>query len=838
MNPRKLLILAPLSITFYVIASSTNPPGNGTTSQLWGENGELHSSTSRLPDFSFAGFASGEATIPDLPVVANAADFGANGSDNLDDTAAIRNAINATNNGALYIPPGTYILSSRIYFNKSNFVIRGAGEGQTIFYMPQSLSTLEGRAELPYDGGFFQIGGSPSSGSLIGSLASNASRGDYAVTLNTTPTVTVGQKVRLRSNNANSLGLHLLNGQTVGSQTPSNFFYYTDTVLKVAAVNGNQITFDRPLRLDARPEWASQIRTYSPAMTNFGLEDVTFKFGGTPKRAHNDEEGFNAIDFTGGENCWVRRVTFIDADNCLLVKDSRFCQFSDLTFKAELRSGNDTGHHGLWVKEYTQGCLFTAFDFQTSFVHDLSVEGLAHANVFSKGSGVRLNLDHHANLPYENLFTDLQAGNIGRLYASGGASTRKPHTASRSTIWNIQKTSGNAPSIPNWPLFNVIGVAGYTPSTNPTGNTWIEPISNLNPPDLHLAQQQKRLGTTPIDLPTPIIISTGTGGNAPLTLQFDGSQSTIPNGSISSYTWDFGDGTTANGATTSHTFPAGTFDVCLIVTGDNGSSASTNLTINSGSLLSLQAEDANISNGAIESNHQGFNETGFVNLNPTSSSIEWNNVDGASGGPTTVTIRYALGNNDRTANLIVNGNTQPITFANTGAWNNWVELTAEITLNSGTTNTIRIETTGQDSGNIDQISLPSSSSNLPSYSQWQSTQTWGSIPASQQELNNDPDGDGLNNGLERVLGTSPTSPNPNYLSNTLSSSNTNTISFSYPKTSYWFTTNLEQSTDLENWTNVDSVTEYYNSQTQQYFINHPLTTDNDPKYFYRLTFSQ
>jgi chitodextrinase len=87
---------------------------------------------------------------------------------------------------------------------------------------------------------------------------------------------------------------------------------------------------------------------------------------------------------------------------------------------------------------------------------------------------------------------------------------------------------------------------------------------------------------------TSIQVDAGTAPNQPpvaaytssctfLACTFDGSASTDPDGTITSYAWDFGDGTTATGPTASHTFAAGgTYHVALTVT-DN-SSAPTTLT--------------------------------------------------------------------------------------------------------------------------------------------------------------------------------------------------------------------------------------------------------------------
>jgi len=66
-------------------------------------------------------------------------------------------------------------------------------------------------------------------------------------------------------------------------------------------------------------------------------------------------------------------------------------------------------------------------------------------------------------------------------------------------------------------------------------------------------------------------------GAAPLTVSFDAGTSYDPDGTIVSYSWDFGDGETDTGVTTSHTFTtttAQTYTVTLTVTDDNGATAS------------------------------------------------------------------------------------------------------------------------------------------------------------------------------------------------------------------------------------------------------------------------
>jgi hypothetical protein len=119
-----------------------------------------------------------------------------------------------------------------------------------------------------------------------------------------------------------------------------------------------------------------------------------------------------------------------------------------------------------------------------------------------------------------------------------------------------------------------------------------------------------------------------------------------------------------------------------------------------------QAEDAVVSGCWIESNHSGYYGTGFVNFPSSDGYVEYQNVDGGAGGSTTLRFRFALGaTSARTGQLRVNGVNQNITFDPTGAWNSWAIKEVVVTLNSGTNNTIRLSSTGQDLANQDQLQV-------------------------------------------------------------------------------------------------------------------------------------
>jgi rhamnogalacturonan endolyase len=120
------------------------------------------------------------------------------------------------------------------------------------------------------------------------------------------------------------------------------------------------------------------------------------------------------------------------------------------------------------------------------------------------------------------------------------------------------------------------------------------------------------------------------------------------------------------------------------------------------------SENAFFGNGTVfENTNGGFNGMGYVNFPATGGFLEFSGVEGGSGGSRTLLFRYALGvTTSRSGRLIVNGVSQNITFNPTGAWTTWVNLQVIVNLNSGATNTVRLESTGQDLGNIDELQLP------------------------------------------------------------------------------------------------------------------------------------
>ncbi len=119
-----------------------------------------------------------------------------------------------------------------------------------------------------------------------------------------------------------------------------------------------------------------------------------------------------------------------------------------------------------------------------------------------------------------------------------------------------------------------------------------------------------------------------------------------------------------------------------------------------------QAENGVLGGGTVtESTNGGFIGNGYVNASASGGYVEISGVDGRGGGSKTLAVRFALGvTASRTGRLLVNGVAQNITFNSTGTWTAWSTLNVAVTLNNGS-NVLRFESTGQDLGNIDQVTV-------------------------------------------------------------------------------------------------------------------------------------
>jgi hypothetical protein len=227
-----------------------------------------------------------------------------------------------------------------------------------------------------------------------------------------------------------------------------------------------------------------------------GIERLRFEFPNLPYQGHFTELGYNAIAISGARNCWIRDLHVHNCDSGIFISGltSTVSQIVFTSERAREPSRQATGHHGITLGG--QDNLLTDFDYQTRFMHDITVTRGSSGNVAMRGKALDLCFDHHRYAPHSNLFTDIDLGEGTRMFQSGGGAALGRHSAAWETFWGIR-----AKRPQSWPngwgpnMMNLVGLrADQGAVTDPAGR-WFEPIdpAELTPRNLYEAQLEKRL---------------------------------------------------------------------------------------------------------------------------------------------------------------------------------------------------------------------------------------------------------------------------------------------------------------------------------------------------------
>lgn len=155
--------------------------------------------------------------------------------------------------------------------------------------------------------------------------------------------------------------------------------------------------------------------------------------------------------------------------------------------------------------------------------------------------------------------------------------------------------------------------------------------------------------------PVAAISATTTSGIAPLTVSFSGIGSTDADGTIVSYSWDLGNGTSATGLTASATYAtAGTYTATLTVVDSDGlaDTAVVSVTVNSPpNVPPVAMASANVTSGLAPLTVT-FSSTGSYDPDGSLASYKWDFGDGTSSTAVSPTKTYTVPGN-YTAKLTV-----------------------------------------------------------------------------------------------------------------------------------------------------------------------------------------
>ncbi len=497
----------PVMVQLLDVSEPGSPPSH---SLLWGVNGELWNPRGRLPDFSYAGYQSGESPLPNPTPTINVANFGVIPNDGQDDQPLIQQIIDNNSNAVLFFPSGVYELHRAIIINKSNIVLKGSSElaTGTVFYAPFSATVFEGgyRNNFTYghEGNIFSFRGSTSSTNYP--IIAPCKRGDRTITVQDAQQYfSPGDLIGLRWTDDHLYGSfweHIHNNQTDNwsTDTPCSWGGADDTkYFTIERIEKHLITLKEPLPLDIQLNWIPKVFKTNH-IEEVGIRDIRIEFDSPTAAQHLSEPGFNGIGFFHVKNGWINNVTIVNSDNGIQIgKGTVNCTAKDITI-----SGRQ-GHHAIYISdsEYNllEGTEINVSNVNQPWLHGVSFDHGGHGNVASRTSGNALiRMDFHKDSPFENLITNTQSE---WNHNSSGAFCAGPNAAARNTWWNNFGTSyephdGYGKEFGHIQC-NVIGDLGM-PVLYTENREWYEHKPSVSPSNLYEGQLNYRLTNNPMSV--------------------------------------------------------------------------------------------------------------------------------------------------------------------------------------------------------------------------------------------------------------------------------------------------------------------------------------------------
>jgi hypothetical protein len=508
-----------------------------------------------IPDFSYAGYQYGEKPIPNpQATIVNATDFGVIANDNLDDSKALLKAIEScqalAGNVILQLPAGKIILSSILYMERSNFILRGAGTDQNgteiycprpMMYLkdPESLTELreylltfdkrqrekENNIDLPFSqyawsGGMIwtQIPGErvksylekyDPEGNVLAKITTGK-RGDFTITATDINSIKKGDVVELQLFNKDGQNGEIIKAlYNNAAVKPGSHHWQFPTLplvrqqVEVVAVQGNKITLKDPLMIDIKAAYAGQLVEWKH-LSEVGIENFRITFPDAPRVAHHVEPGYNGIFLTRLFNSWVKNVTIHNADSGILTEE-----IANTTLENITTEGANLAHYTVALGG-VHNILIKNLKVFNEAVHPLSFNTFSTKNVYQYCTVYKSPiLDQHSGLNHQNLFDattvyiEPNSANSYPIFGGGGADYWKPSHAAFSAFWNLNVQVPQSfkdktillNGLKDGPFASLIGVHGnanYSVSYEPNATISLTNQEMVAVPSLYDYQLQAR----------------------------------------------------------------------------------------------------------------------------------------------------------------------------------------------------------------------------------------------------------------------------------------------------------------------------------------------------------
>lgn len=258
-------------------------------------------------------------------------DLGADPTGKVDASPIINRAIGSCPVGqVVYIPAGTFLIATPISTtSKSNFTLRGAGQGQTILRVTTNVTPISSRGLSPWP--------PPDSGP---SITAGATRGSNAITVSITSTFAVNGLFSIRPTTptwAHNLGGFPDTMRSMGG------------VFKVRSKTATTITFDPPCPFDFSGMNPIAVPSGAITMQGVGYESFTIDMSSVTANVWS-------IGMEAAWGCWIKDIEFKNnSGRIIFMTDVVRCELRECY--TNVQSSITPNHEGLDFGTNASWCL-------------------------------------------------------------------------------------------------------------------------------------------------------------------------------------------------------------------------------------------------------------------------------------------------------------------------------------------------------------------------------------------------------------------------------------------------------------------------------------------------
>jgi hypothetical protein len=472
-------------------------------------------SKSVLPDFSYAGYKTGEIAIPNVKhKVFNVTGFGAIANDNVSDKAAIEAAIaavKANGSGIVLFPAGRFLINEdsdvkkSILIDGSNIVFRGTGTGLggTEIYMKNTLIPTNPNQMWTTPKMF--ILGKGSGNITIGKISESANIGVFNINLSSTKSLKAGDWLLL---SMNSNDQELIDDDVAHRLLDTAWALTKEGVKlkiyhQIKSVNSNSVTLVQPITYAIQAKHSWTVSKVNNATQEVGFENITFSGNWQEPFVHHQswvhDSGWSMFAFNNTFNSWMKN-----------------CRFNDLSAAAVVNSGANisflsceiTGNPGHEAISNTGGTnvLIANVEDRASQWHSFGVANTSmNTVIFNAEYPSTTCFEAHSSQPRNTLLDNVKGGFMNGH--GGGAKQNMPNHLKNLVMWNYEQTNEGKKDFEFWPstpwFWRIPDpiIAGFTGTTafksNQIHHQSEVTYSKVSPNSLYEAQLALRLGKVP-----------------------------------------------------------------------------------------------------------------------------------------------------------------------------------------------------------------------------------------------------------------------------------------------------------------------------------------------------